>query len=109
MKLKPDPTRVARRFLEAGRYDALGNEYLNKFIQGPPDGTELIRALDALGDAIRKRDWDQEYPHLNEDQREQIKQQYGRAATLLLQSANELRRNIRNVRKRVKLRDVFPV
>lgn len=103
--MKPDPARVARRFLEAGRYTTLGNEYVDKFVRGAPDGTELIRALDALGDAIRRRDWDEEFPHLNPEQREQMRQHYGRAGALLMASANELRQNIRNVRKRVKRRE----
>ena len=99
--MRPSASRVARKFLEAGRYNALGNEFIDKLTPGQPDGTELIRALDALGDAIRTRDWDTDYPQLNEAQREEMKQHYGRAATLMLQSGQELSKSIRNVRKRV--------
>jgi len=103
--MKPDPTRVARRFLQAGRYHTLGTKYIDQFIEGQPNGTELIKALDALADSVRKRDWDIEYPQMNQDQREQMSQHYGLAATHLLGVANDLRRSIRNVRKRVKRRD----
>jgi len=104
--MRPDPRRVARRFLEAGRYHTLGTNYLNQFIEGgEPNGTELIRAMDAMADAIRKRNWDAEYPYMNDAQREQMKQHYGLAATHLLGAANDLRRNIKNVRKRVKRRE----
>lgn len=93
-------------YLEAGRYHTLGEKYLEQVRAGrPPDGREPIQALDALADYIRKTDWDKELAHLNEDQRAEMVRHYGYAAGQMMAVANDLRRSLRNARKRVKRRE----
>lgn len=104
--MKPDPTRVARMYLEAGKYNTLGKEFLERVREGrQPDGREVIQALDAMADYLRKHDWDGEFAHLNDDQRAEMVRHYGYAAGQMMAVANDLRRSLRNARKRVKRRE----
>jgi len=108
--MKPDPTRVASMFLEAGKYHTLGKNFLTDVREGrQPDGREVIQALDAIADYVRKTDWDEELAHLNDGQRAAMVEHYGLAATEMLSAANVLRRSLRNTRKKVKRRDTDPV